>query len=1030
MNTRWLSLAILFLAPAAMPAQDPPGPEGPPLEVPEGFVVERVAGPPLVERPVMASFDDHGRLYVIDSAGVNVRGSELLKDPPHRIRLLEDSQGTGVFDKSSVWADKLVFPAGLLWHEGAVYCTSPPSFWKLEDTRGAGVCDKRTELLTGMAVTGVADDAHGACLGPDGRLYFMPARMGHHLRTPDGRFTKNATGPWLMRCKTDGSEMEIVCGTQGNPVEVDWLPEGDFFVSGTFWAPDSYGGGLRDALIHGVEGGEYSVRDRVYSDRKRTGDFLPVLVPMIATAPAGMTVYRSGAFGPSYKGNLFCSYFNLHKVQRHILIRDGASFRAKTEDFVWSKHPDFHPTDVHEDADGSLLVVDTGGWFRIGCPTSQIAKPQVLGGIYRVRRKEAVRTDPRRFRGLDLDLAKLPPGELAGRLAASDSFTLRERIIEELARRGSAGVAPLAGLLSHPSAQAALDAVWALTRIEDPGARAAVRTALVHALVGVRQAAATSAGLHRDPEAAGRLKVMVVEDQPQVRREAATALGRMGDRSAVPALLQSLRVGGDRFLEHALIFALIRLSDREDLVAALGDSSASVKRAALIALDQMDEGHLTPELVTPLLDPLDAALQQAAVKVFMSHAGWSGQLFGVVRQWLHQDSLPADRQDLLKGVLVSFSRDPAMQDLMARSLRDEKLSESMRLLLLESMARALPEKYPTTWLAEARWALEDPSERVVRQALAVLRLSACADFDEAILRIAREEARSEELRVEAGAAVAARLPKLEGQLFQFFLASLDREKAPLLRLSAAEAVGKAPLNEGQLGQLAGVVSHAGPLELPRLIGAFAASRNGSTGKKLLQALRTAPGFPSLSAEVLRRVLKEYPEDTRREAEPLLKNLEVDTAQMKATLDSMASVLERGDERTGRDIFFGKKAGCTACHTVAGQGGKVGPDLSKIGSIRVGRDLLEAIVFPSATFARGYEPYLIRTKSGEIFDGLISRETPDALYLFTADRVEKRISRGSIEVIQQGKVSIMPQGLDRQISREELRDLITFLTSLR
>src|SRR5215831_17791848 len=150
-------LAVVLL----LGAQDPPGPDGPPLQVPEGFVIERVAGPGLVERPIMACFDDQGRLYVTDSAGVNLKGSELLKDPPHRIRLLEDTDGDGTFDKSKVFADKLVFPQGLLWHDGSVYTTSPPSFWKLEDTKGDGVCDKRTELVTGFANTGVADDAHG-----------------------------------------------------------------------------------------------------------------------------------------------------------------------------------------------------------------------------------------------------------------------------------------------------------------------------------------------------------------------------------------------------------------------------------------------------------------------------------------------------------------------------------------------------------------------------------------------------------------------------------------------------------------------------------------------------------------------------------------------------------------------------------------------------------------------------------------------------------------------------------------------------
>jgi putative membrane-bound dehydrogenase-like protein len=1006
-------MAIFIVALALSLAQEPP------LRVPDGFVIERVAAAPLIERPILACFDDRGRLYVADSAGVNLKGAELLKDPPHRIRLLEDSDGDGIFDAGRVWADKLVFPQGLLWHQGAVYCTSPPSFWKMEDRDGDGVCERRTALLSGLANTGVADDAHGACLGPDGRIYFLPGRMAHDLKTPDGKFAKKATGPWLMRCKPDGSEMEIVCGTQGNPVEVAWLPQGDFFVSGTFWAPDAYGGGLRDAVIHGVEGGEYAVRDRVYNDRKRTGDFLPVLVPMIATAPSGLMAYKSGAFGAAYRDNLFCAYFNTHKVQRHVVERDGATFRARTEDFVWSSDPDFHPTDVLEDADGSLLIVDTGGWFRIGCPTSQIAKPQVLGGIYRVRRKDMAKVDDPR--GLKMTWEK-PAAHFD-----DPRFEVRERAVQEAAKRPAD---ELAEALQSPSVRARLNAVWALVRIGDERAQSLLSFQWQDLDPGVRQAALTGSGLLRSRVALTALPGALESDPPAVRREAATAIGRIGDKSMVPALLEAMRKGGDRFLEHAIVLALIRIGDRVATAAALRDPSPAVRRAALIALDQMEGGNLTPELVTPLLDPGDAALQQAALRVVTSRPGWSSELFTLVRQWLGEASLEEVRQDLLKGVLVSFSRDPAMQDLMARALRDGKTSGPMRLLVLESMARALPDRTPSTWLAEARWALDAKDDRVVRQAVALLRAAGCGDFDEALLRIARDEARAAELRVEAAGAVAPRLSKLDAPVFAFLLGCMGKEMAPLLRLSAAEAVGKAPLDEGQLRQLSGTLGSAGPLELPRLIGVFERSRNASTGKKMLAALEASPGLQSLTADVLRRVVRGYPEELRSHAERLAKALEVDTVRMKEKLDSLAGALEKGDARAGREVFFGKKAGCTACHTVSSQGGRVGPDLSKIGSIRAGRDLLEAIVFPSATFARGFEPFLVRTRDGAIYDGLIARETPDAIYLFTAERVEKRIARASVEAIQQSRLSIMPQGLDNQLTRDELSDLIAYLASLK
>src|SRR5256714_5694833 len=107
---------------------------------------------------------------------------------------------------------------------------------------------------------------------------------------------------------------------------------------------------------------------------------------------------------------------------------------------------------------------------------------------------------------------------------------------------------------------------------------------------------------------------------------------------------------------------------------------------------------------------------------------------------------------------------------------------------------------------------------------------------------------------------------------------------------------------------------------------------------------------------------------------------------------MEPLLWGGDPGRGRLVFFGVKGACSACHTVEKAGGNIGPDLSKIGAVRSGRDLLEALVFPSASFARGYEPYVVETRGGQVVTGILARETPDALTLVTTERAEVRISR--------------------------------------
>jgi glucose/arabinose dehydrogenase len=152
------ALLLLFVIPRA---QEGVRPSGQMFTVPPGFEVERVAGPPLVDRPIVADFDDEGRLYVADSSGSNDRVEKQLADRPHRIVRLEDTNGDGRFDVSVVFADRMMLPEGTMWFDGSLYVAAPPSIWKLTDTDGDGVADRREEWYKGETHTGCANDLHG-----------------------------------------------------------------------------------------------------------------------------------------------------------------------------------------------------------------------------------------------------------------------------------------------------------------------------------------------------------------------------------------------------------------------------------------------------------------------------------------------------------------------------------------------------------------------------------------------------------------------------------------------------------------------------------------------------------------------------------------------------------------------------------------------------------------------------------------------------------------------------------------------------
>ena len=122
----------------------------------------------------------------------------------------------------------------------------------------------------------------------------------------------------------------------------------------------------------------------------------------------------------------------------------------------------------------------------------------------------------------------------------------------------------------------------------------------------------------------------------------------------------------------------------------------------------------------------------------------------------------------------------------------------------------------------------------------------------------------------------------------------------------------------------------------------------------------------------------------------------------------------------------RKAACSACHAIGYQGGKVGPDLTRISEVRGERDLLEAIVYPSASFVRSYEPMIVATKDGEEHSGVLRREDANEILIATGPTTEMRIARADITEMRPGAVSVMPQGLDEQLSRAELADLLAFL----
>ena len=1215
----------------------------PTMEIPDDYTIEMVAGPPLVKHPMLAAFDDRGRLFVAETDGVNLRKEELLESRNRFIRMLEDTDGDGKFDKSTIFADNMVMPEGALWHDGALYVISAPYLWRLEDTDDDGVADKREKLVGKFDFNG-NPNLTGPYLGPCGRIYFTGGAFGYDLEDASGRKLGASSAAGVFSCRADGTDLQIFGQGTINPVEVMFTPAGELFTTVAIFDNE---GGRHDALMHWVDG---CLSKQVWGKPllPQTGHPLPAVCRWGQVAPAGLMRYRGDGLSKEYKNNIFACQFDTHQVMRVELERNGSSFLPKRDEpWIKSNEIDFHPTDIFEDADGSLLMIDTGGWLYYGCPTSKIAKPNIYGAIYRLRQKGMKKIeDPR---GNKLDWKKATSDAMADWLD-DPRPAVRDRAIDTLARRGDEAVDALTSVATAPqdtessTIQARRNAVWTLSRIGNDSARETIRATLSDSDPTVRQAAVRSLGILADKPAIAKLCQMLREDEPPVRRAAATALGKMprentaSTSSIVTALLDGIaRDDNDDYLMHAQTYALIQIGDATATMAGLASENPRVQKAALIALNQMPDSPLGHEDVILLLDTTDPLLRSAAIEVITQHKEWAQKIAQVVATWLLDPNLDQENQALAKAVLITFAGDADIQPLMATALMEQATVTETKLLILEALAESNLEAMPDAFIPALRQLIASEDAESLQRIVTAVAMKDTDKIDDALRTIAQDDRYEDPLRVAALAIIARHGGEINEDEFQLLVNQFDEEIIPLDRIRAATALATAGLTRKQTLEVADLLGNVGPLELPvllqrferdsapvvvnvdvqpakaklhrgvgayqdepqehlavwnswdplsgkgflylrasdgaysglslspiegselhpyninrfdRLMGDFvynglaegggtpqsfenhftisgfkpelkydlfyygsaypkpnargaevtltgktgpvvkeirglrpenkhyeegithahfsnitprddgtidiswksfrddtegnfgilngltivapanAEGRDTEIANRMLDGMGQSSALTSLSPKRIEKLIARFSDSVIEKGEPLLKKLQVTNEDQAKHLAELMPHIGNGNPQRGKEVFFGNKAACHTCHRAHGKGGEVGPELTLIGRIRTDRDLAESIVYPSSTIANGYTTFSVITGSGRVLDGVIHRETSDAIHLRMADKPEEKIAREDIEEMIALPTSVMPKGLEKTITRSELSDLIAYLRTLK
>jgi putative heme-binding domain-containing protein len=577
------------------------------------------------------------------------------------------------------------------------------------------------------------------------------------------------------------------------------------------------------------------------------------------------------------------------------------------------------------------------------------------------------------------------------------------------------------------------NAVWTLVQIGTPAARAALRPAFADRDGSVRQAAAFSAGSLRDQDAASALIKLLAHEDPFLRRASATALGQIGNAEAIPALLEALAADNDEFLAHALTFALIEINQPQATAKGLSHASPQVRRAALIALDQMPGNSLTREQVAPLLAADDPALRRTALEI-VGRRRWADQVTALLRQWLAEPTPSAEQKTMIQAVIRALAREAAVQKIVLDTLAADATPPALQLVILDGLAQSELEQLPAPF-AELLGRRLPKSDRAFQQQVAALVWAKdTAQLDGHFLRLSRDRALPASLRLTMLAIAGRRRPNLDKELFDFLAGKFDEDTAPADRLLAAEALAGATLDNAHLLGVARLVERVGPLELPVLFRTFEKDSipltRGNLGGVLVAALAKSPGLAGISTDRVDKLARRLTPAHVAEVKKLLDRLHGDRAKIAARMLELERETAGGDAARGRVLFFGKRAACSTCHRLHNQGGNMGPDLSKIAAIRTGRDLLEAVVFPDATIVNGYESYTVATAAGQLHTGLLARQSPEAVYLLTPSKGELRIGRPDITDLTPTRTSLMPQGLERILSKEELSDLLAFLRGLK
>lgn len=1056
------------------------------------------AAEPQFMNPVALSVDNHGRAWVVEThryrgggvldirniydwleedlacRTVEDRIAEVKRHWPDswqeltknhdRIRLLEDSSGSGRADHAVLWADGFNdladgIASGVITRKDNVYFTDIPNLWLLKDPDHKGVATEKKVLSTGYGTrySFEGHDLHGLRFGPDGRLYFSCGDRGFNVTTKEGKQIAYPDEGGVLRCEPDGSNLELFARGLRNPQKLCFDDHGNLFTGDNnsdngdpakwFYVTEGADCGWRVGYQHIKSPrptGVLLMENVMNTEKDNNQRYMTPPIAHITNGPSGCTFYPGTGMPDSFNGHFLLCDFKGGQTNSGIwtftMKPHGASFEMPDrQQFIWQ----FLSTDVEFIPGGGIFATDwVNGWPR---PNK--------GRIYHFFDADSVKkpivAEVKKL--LDEGFEKRSADELTALLSHAD-MRVRQEAQFELADRGAGSVQAFMTALGQAPAKSTYDAsrhdlgrlhaIWGLGQIarKTPGAADGLVPLLKDADEEVRAQAAKILGESHVAAAYDGLIPLLNDQSLRVQFFAAQALGHIGNRAAIPALLACAEHNADKdaFVRHAVVSALAWIGDAEGTLAAGAKSdSPSVRLATVLVMRRLER----PEAAQFLTDADAKVVLEAARAI---------------------DDVPIDagRPQLAK-LLANVKLDPmVLRRALNANYREGKPENAAAVVAFASDAGA-----PESVRVEAiellgLWAHPSPrdyiigvtrpldpakrdagaGEAAVKPALANVIKSGSKAIKVAALELA-EDVGLQPLdlaydlfadKQEPAEVRTAALKVLGAQKSDKLADALKIgmvEKAPALRREAIRLQTQLP---GAVEKLNAILTDAPPADqqsvfaaLP-LVGGDAADQILATW---LDKLKAGQVPVASQLDLLEAAAKSKSKAVHEKLAAFEKSREAD-AQKEYSLANYRECLEGGDAAAGRKVFFEKaEVSCVRCHMVGKEGGgNVGPNLIDLGKRQNREYILESIVYPNAKIAPGFESASVKLNDGRFLTGVVKDETADGFKLDTGtDAGVVAIKKSDIK-FRKPAPSPMPEDIAKPLTKQEIRNLVEYLAS--